>query len=133
MRDFTFEITPGNFITKEANTVDEALKLVKADLAIKASLPELDNILFDYESGVPNIKGIRTKLGRVEVGPKMIEEQDSVLENIVGSKIKIITPPNASAIPRIRLHLITSPKNITDNIVANGTPNWRTTATEEIN
>jgi citrate lyase gamma subunit len=86
MRDFTFEITPGNFITKEANTVDEALKLVKADLAIKASLPELDNILFDYESGVPNIKGIRTKLGRVEVGPKMIEEQDSVLENIVGSK-----------------------------------------------
>ena len=67
MRDFTFEITPGNFITKEANTVDEALKLVKADLAIKASLPELDKILFDYESGVPNIKGIRTKLGRVEV------------------------------------------------------------------
>ena len=50
---------------------------------------------------------------------------------IVGSKIKIITPPKARHIPIIRFHLMTSLRKITESIVANGTPNCNTIATDE--
>jgi hypothetical protein len=85
MEEFTIQISPGNYVTKKANNIDEAIKLVKADIAFNQGSESLDNVFFDYETGVPNIKGLRSKLGRIEMGPKMFAEQDALMTNLLGS------------------------------------------------
>jgi hypothetical protein len=73
MANFKIEVTPGNIVNVEADSIEEARLKVEndiksieaADAARIAGIPYLDNILFDYDKGVKN-KKLRRQLARAE-------------------------------------------------------------------
>ena len=81
-----YEIDIGNrgTVTVEANTEEEARALIERDIKAtatrQAAVPYLDQLLFDYETGVRG-KGIRAKLARAD----NFRERESVAENLFGS------------------------------------------------
>ena len=81
-----YEIDVGNkgTVTVEANTEEEARALVERDIKAtatrQAAVPYLDQLLFDYETGVRG-KGIRSKLARAD----NFEERQNVAINLFGS------------------------------------------------
>jgi len=80
MQTYKINISPTVSNVVEANSLEEAIKKTKAEIA-KGSLSKLyDDLFFDYETGVPD-KSLRRKLARMETPV----EQDNLLSNIVGS------------------------------------------------
>ena len=81
-----YEIDVGDrgTVTIEANTEEEARALVERDIKAtatrQAAVPYLDQLLFDYETGVRG-KGIRAKLARAD----NFEERQNVAINLFGS------------------------------------------------
>jgi hypothetical protein len=81
-----YEIDIGNrgTVTVEANTEEEARGLIERDIKAtatrQAAVPYLDDLLFDYETGVRG-KGIRAKLARAD----NFEERQNVAINLFGS------------------------------------------------
>ncbi len=81
MPKFRVNIGPGLSQIVEAQTADDARKMVKADIAKGTLAVDYDKIYFDYDTGVP-IRSLRRKLARAE----NVFEQEAVLRNEVGSK-----------------------------------------------
>jgi hypothetical protein len=81
-----YEIAIGDrgTVTVEANTEEEARALIERDIKAtatrQAAVPYLDQLLFDYETGVRG-KGIRAKLARAD----NFEERQNVAINLFGS------------------------------------------------
>jgi hypothetical protein len=80
MPKFRVNIGPGLSQIVEAQTADDARKIVKAEIAKGALASTYDKVYFDYDTGVP-IKSLRRKLARAETP----EEQESVLTKAVGT------------------------------------------------
>ena len=87
MQSFRIQIAPGQIVNVEAENIQEARAKLEQDIkrvntfkaARIASVPYLDNILFDYERGVPD-RRLRRKLARAETP----EERYLVAENHLG-------------------------------------------------
>ena len=82
MPKYKINITPELSEIVEANSLDDARKIVKAQIAKGAISPIYDQLYFDYETGVKDLK-LRRKLSRAEITKP--EEQDALLRNFVGS------------------------------------------------
>ena len=80
-----YEISIGDrgTVTVEANTEEEARALIQSDIKAtatrQAAVPYLDQLLFDYDTGVRG-RGIRAKLARGD----SIKERDGIAENLFG-------------------------------------------------
>ena len=61
MPKFRVNIGPGLSQIVEAQTADDARKMVKADIAKGTLAVDYDRIYFDYDTGVP-IRSLRRKL-----------------------------------------------------------------------
>ena len=81
---YEIDIGDRGTVTVEANTEEEARGLVERDIKAtatrQAAVPYLDQLLFDYETGVRG-KGIRAKLARAD----NFEERQNVAINLFGS------------------------------------------------
>ena len=81
---YEIDIGDRGTVTVEANTLEEAKALIERDIKAtatrQAAVPYLDQLLFDYETGVKG-KGIRAKLARAD----NFRERESVAENLFGS------------------------------------------------
>ena len=81
---YNVEINPENIVQIEADSEAEARALVERDIKAtatrQAAVPYLDQLLFDYETGVRG-KGIRAKLARAD----NFEERENVAINLFGS------------------------------------------------
>jgi len=81
---YEIDIGDRGTVTVEANTEEEARGLVERDIKAtatrQAAVPYLDDLLFDYETGVRG-KGIRAKLARAD----NFEERQNVAINLFGS------------------------------------------------
>lgn len=100
MARFRVAIAPGVSHIVDAVTEDEARKKTKAEIAKGTISPFYDELFFDYETGVNN-RELRQKLSRAESmaeedkvlndllqrldKSKSVEDQESVVENAVGS------------------------------------------------
>jgi hypothetical protein len=87
MPRYNIEITPGNIQGVEANSPEDAVKIVKSSLAETVAAPYVDKIMFDYDSGVPD-KQLRRLLARAEILPSRknpFEEFDRVLDGYQGN------------------------------------------------
>ena len=80
MPAYRVEIAPGVFESVEAANPSDARKLVKAQIMKGALNPVINDLFFDYETGVDDLQ-IRRLLSRAET----YEEKESVLRNYVGS------------------------------------------------
>jgi hypothetical protein len=78
---YQIQIADGVVVQQEADSPQEAAALVKTKIATKAAGQYYDQLAFDYETGVPNVQGLRSLLGRMETR----EEQDVLLTSKVGS------------------------------------------------
>ena len=81
---YEIDIGDRGTVTVEANTEEEARALIERDIKAtatrQAAVPYLDQLLFDYETGVRG-KGIRGKLARAD----NFEERQNVAINLFGS------------------------------------------------
>ena len=80
MPKYKINITPEVSQIVEANNIEDARKIVKAEIAKGVISPVYDELLFDYDTGVDDLR-IRRLLGRAET----LEEKESILSNYVGS------------------------------------------------
>ena len=80
MPAYRVEIAPGVFESVEAANPSDARKLVKAQIMKGTLNPVINDLFFDYETGVDDLQ-IRRLLSRAET----YEEKESVLRNYVGS------------------------------------------------
>lgn len=88
MPSYNVQITDTDSLQIVADNPQDAAKIAKASLLSAQLTPFAENIMFDYESGVPNIKGLRSKLGRLEILPDRENpfiEQDEFMKGLVGS------------------------------------------------
>ena len=90
MPKFRVTLADGTKVVKEANSPEEARAMVTEDIRQvnvfnnknREVTRYLDNYLFDYDTGVPNIKGLRSELAQAET----LEERELVATSIVGSR-----------------------------------------------
>ncbi len=90
MPQFRVTLADGTKVVKEANSPEEARAMVTEDIRQvnffnnknKEVTRYLDNYLFDYDTGVPNTKGLRSELAQAET----LEERENVATSIVGSR-----------------------------------------------
>jgi hypothetical protein len=80
MPKYKINITPEVSQIVEANNIDDARKIVKAEIAKGVISPVYDELLFDYDTGVDDLR-IRRLLGRAE----RLDEKEAILQNFVGS------------------------------------------------
>ena len=81
MQTYQVKVDEDNIIPVEANSPEDARKIVKGLIATKEISPYTDKLFFDYEEGVPNINRLRSLLVRTE-NPA---EREAVLTKVVGS------------------------------------------------
>ena len=65
MPTFNFKLTDDLTVPIQAENQQDALKILKAELARKEASPAFDNFYFDYDKGLKNIK-LRGLLGLAE-------------------------------------------------------------------
>ncbi len=90
MPQFRVTLADGTKVIKEANSPEEARAMVTEDIRQvnlfnnknREVTKYLDNYLFDYDEGVPNIKGLRSELAQAET----LEEREHVATRLVGSR-----------------------------------------------
>mgnify|MGYP003109900117 CR=1 FL=1 len=90
---FEVEVAPGLIETVEANNASDARKIVKGRIAKGVVSPIYDELYFDYETGVDDLK-LRRLLARAET----LEEKEQVLRNLVGSSGYIKTTDKSLAL-----------------------------------
>ena len=78
MPRYKINITPEVSQIVEANNIDDARKIVKAEIAKGVISPVYDELLFDYDTGVDDLR-IRRLLGRAE----RLDEKEIILQNYV--------------------------------------------------
>ena len=72
MRTFNFQLTDDLTVPIQANSREEAERILKSEIIKKEASPIFDKEYFDYETGI-NIPGLRAKLARQE---KMTEKEN---------------------------------------------------------
>ena len=72
MKTFNFQLTDDLTVPIQANSREEAERILKAEIIKKEASPIFDKEYFDYETGI-NIPGLRAKLARQE---KMTEKEN---------------------------------------------------------
>ena len=72
MKTFNFQLTDDLTVPIQANSREEAERILKAEIIKKEASPIFDKEYFDYETGI-NIPSLRAKLGRQE---KMTEKEN---------------------------------------------------------
>ena len=72
MQTFNFQLTNDLTVPIQANSREEAERILKAEIIKKEASPIFDKEYFDYETGI-NIPGLRAKLARQE---KMTEKEN---------------------------------------------------------
>ena len=72
MQTFNFQLTDDLTVPIQANSIEEAQRILKAEIIKKEASPIFDKEYFDYETGI-NIPGLRAKLARQE---KMTEKEN---------------------------------------------------------
>ena len=72
MQTFNFQLTDDLTVPIQANSREEAERILKAEIIKKEASPIFDKEYFDYETGI-NIPGLRAKLARQE---KMTEKEN---------------------------------------------------------
>jgi hypothetical protein len=95
MPAYRVEIAPGVFESVEAANPSDARKLVKAQIMKGTLNPVINDLFFDYETGVdpkkikPEIaKSLRQKLGRAEISKDPddpFKEENKILDDIMKS------------------------------------------------
>ena len=87
MPTFNFKLTDDLTVPIQAENQQDALKILKAELARKEASPAFDNFYFDYDKGLKNIK-LRGLLGlaekRDQTGREL--EKEDILKNYAGAK-----------------------------------------------
>jgi hypothetical protein len=87
MPTFNFRVTDDLTVPIQADNQQDALKILKAELAKKEASPAFDAYYFDYEKGLKS-KKLRSLLGlaekRDQSGRELEKEQ--LLQNYVGSR-----------------------------------------------
>ena len=87
MPTFNFRVTDDLTVPIQADNQQDALKILKAELAKKEASPAFDEYYFDYEKGLKSAK-LRSLLGlaekRDQAGKELEKEQ--LLQNYVGSR-----------------------------------------------
>ena len=82
--EYRVQIAPGNIVTVDADSPEQAQEIVKRDILATttnaAAAPYLDQILFDYETGIKNLSA-RAKLGLAET----VEESDRIARKLFGT------------------------------------------------
>ena len=81
MPTYQVKVDADNIIPVEANSPEDARKIVKGLIATQEISPYTDKLFFDYEEGIPNINRLRSLLGRTE-NPL---EREAALTKVVGS------------------------------------------------
>ena len=81
MQTYQVRIDDDNIIPIEANSPEDARKIVKGLIATREISPYTDKLFFDYEEGVPNINRLRSLMGRTD----KFEEREAALTKVVGS------------------------------------------------
>jgi hypothetical protein len=72
VQTFNFQLTDDLTVPIQANSIEEAQRILKAEIIKKEASPIFDKEYFDYETGI-NIPGLRAKLARQE---KMTEKEN---------------------------------------------------------
>jgi hypothetical protein len=72
VQTFNFQLTDDLTVPIQANSIEEAERILKAEIIKKEASPIFDKEYFDYETGI-NIPGLRAKLARQE---KMTEKEN---------------------------------------------------------
>ena len=90
---YEVEVAPGLTETVEANNASDARKIVKGRIAKGVVSPIYDELYFDYETGVDDLK-LRRLLARAET----LQEKEQVLRNLVGSSGYIKTTDKSLAL-----------------------------------
>jgi hypothetical protein len=72
MKTFNFQLTDDLTVPIQANSREEAERILKSEIIKKEASPIFDKEYFDYETGI-NIPGLRAKLARQE---KMTEKEN---------------------------------------------------------
>lgn len=89
MKKYDFILTDDLTVPIYANSKDEAVKKLQAEIAKKEASPIFDKLYFDYETGI-NIPSLRQKLGRAETvkvdGKRLDLEKEAILRGEVGSE-----------------------------------------------
>ena len=87
MPTYNFKLTDSLTVPIQANNQEEALKILKAEIAKREASPAFDQFYFDYEKGLKN-KKLRTLLGiaegRDQAGREL--EKENILKNYAGAK-----------------------------------------------
>ena len=81
MQTYQVRVDEDNIIPVEANSPEDARKIVKGLIATREISPYTDKLFFDYEEGVPNIDRLRSLLGRTDNE----YERENALTKVVGS------------------------------------------------
>lgn len=90
MPQYRVTLSDGKQVIKEASSPEEAKALIRRDIEQvnffnnknAETAAYLDDYLFDYDEGVPNIKGIRSELAQAET----LEERENVATTLLGSR-----------------------------------------------
>lgn len=80
MKTYRFRLTDDLTVPVEANSREEAVRILKSEIAKKEASPLFDSIYFDYETGI-NVPRLRQALARQEKR----EEKENVLRAYVDS------------------------------------------------
>jgi hypothetical protein len=80
MKTYRFRLTDDLTVPVEANSREEAVRILKSEIAKKEASPIFDSIYFDYETGI-NVPRLRQALARQEKR----EEKENVLRAYVDS------------------------------------------------
>ena len=90
MPQYRVTLSDGKQVIKEASSPEEAKALIRRDIEQvnffnnknAETAAYLDDYLFDYDEGVPNIKGLRSELAQAET----LEERENVATTLLGSR-----------------------------------------------
>ena len=127
MPKYTVQITPELAETVEAESPEQARRIVDQLIQDKGTRKIFDKLYFDYDTGV-NVRGIRRKLAQAEVGQNF-DDRELVLDRIVGSGNHLKNSRNAIAItPQGMRQLGLEPKKIR---LADGTVIEQNTVVDE--
>ena len=82
-------VSPDVIVRVEANSEEEARKIVKAELAKKEASKLYDQVYFDYETGIndPKLRGLLSTAEEYRDSEgNLVSEKELILENIFGSQ-----------------------------------------------
>ena len=95
MQTFNFQLTDDLIVPIQANSIEEAKRILKAEIIKKEASPIFDKEYFDYETGI-NIPGLRAKLARQE---KMTEKENVLRAAVTKNGFNMTTKGDLAITP----------------------------------